>query len=63
VEEDDFTIDIFAGNNERLSRAVNFLVPTEVWDNGEVDAEEGSGDWRASIPRLGHDQHYISWQI
>ena len=42
TEEDDFAIDILDEDGERLSIAMNLIVPLEVGDNGEVDAEEGT---------------------
>lgn len=45
VEKDDFTIDVLDENIKSLGRAVNFLVPAEVWDDGEVDAEKRPSDW------------------
>ena len=44
AEEDDFTIDILDEDSERLSATVNPLVPTEVRDNSEVNAKEGTRD-------------------
>ena len=43
-EKDDFAIDILDEDCERLSTSMNLLVPTEVRDNGEVDAEEGTSN-------------------
>ena len=44
TKENDFTIDIFDENGERFGASVNLLVPTEVRDNGKVDAKEGTCD-------------------
>ena len=44
IEENDFTIDILDEDSERLGAAMGFLVPTEVRDNDEVYAEEGTRD-------------------
>ena len=43
-KEDDFAIDILDEDGERLSIAMNLIVPFEVGGNGEVDAEEGTCD-------------------
>ena len=42
AEEDHLAVDILNEDCERLSVAMSFLVPTEVRDNGEVNAKEGT---------------------
>ena len=42
TEEDDFAIDIFDEDGERLSITMSFIIPFEVGDDGEVDAKEGT---------------------
>jgi len=38
MEKNNLSIDIFNHDEEGLSRAVNFLVPSEVWDKRKVSA-------------------------
>ena len=44
AEEDNLSIDILNENIERFGTPVNFLVPTEVRYNGDVNAKEGACD-------------------
>ena len=44
AKEDDFGIDILNEDSERLGTTMNLLIPTEVRDNGKVDAKEGTCD-------------------
>jgi hypothetical protein len=45
VEEDNLIVDVLDHDDDEVfSAAVNFFVPLEVWDDGEIDAEEGVGD-------------------
>jgi len=40
MEKNSLSIDIFNHDEEGLSRAVNLLVPSEVWDNGQLNAKK-----------------------
>ena len=44
TEKNNFAIDIFYEDRERLSTAMDSLVPTEVRDDSEVDTKEGTGN-------------------
>ena len=44
MEEDDLTVDILSEDEKRLGAAVDLLIPAEVGHNGQVDAQEGTGN-------------------
>jgi hypothetical protein len=45
AEEDDFAVDIFNQDDERFCRSVDLLVPTEIWDDRQIDSQKRASDW------------------
>ena len=40
AEEDNFAVDVFNQDDERFCRSVDLLVPTEIWDDRQIDSQK-----------------------
>jgi hypothetical protein len=45
MEQYDLSVDIFHRDEESLGSAMDFLVPAEVWNYGQVDPKKRACDW------------------